>query len=643
MDGCSNAYNLTDCLLHAVLEAIKEHNSWDVPTFSVTSVIGVVALAFAAITVTQGVLSAGPGRRKCSKDAIGNWSKNTKRRWNWSEFRRDSLAYTPVLTSSVIGAKLHRQFIEDAGEIPNVDRDIWTIFRKRKKQTTADLPATWLNLLKYIGMDDFVWNRFQEQTKRTAADYLPSEIQAVPAFIDIDSIVLLAAMAGCDSLTIEPESGYPLITGTTIQVHFRRDPFLGLVASFECYEFERKREKVPSTENEEFQRPSWLFRHTKKSISSKKDEDFLQKSRLLQYMGLGVPAVQIRYPGAYSDHPNSCRRDLGHHRQLFNLAERRNLSWLLYVKPENLMEIFPAKSARIEALLGTLAAQGNFWSKSDLIRRDMLMKLRLPSRDWNEFWRDIGVANVSFPWKLFALCLQFAVDVRVAQREFRRLPQKLKIQFRDEIRNEINQTDHATHNLIDQTRYTSGYIRAARHFESDGSPQCANVEIYIKSAALMDLEPFEGIMMMRQQDTLDWDHSLSRARKSKPEFETAENVLRAINTWKISHCQDPSVGDSVPAEVGKLFGKVFGGTKAKEIKSLYGSLCKLASQFEGTENTRLDLGNFDTPIDFMTDQDDPENELFIYRAILVSVHCLIVIDNSDILESGIGNQVVPFL
>jgi len=56
MDNCSDAYNLTDCLLLAVLEAIKDHNRWDVPTISVTSVIGVVALTFAAMTVIQGVL-----------------------------------------------------------------------------------------------------------------------------------------------------------------------------------------------------------------------------------------------------------------------------------------------------------------------------------------------------------------------------------------------------------------------------------------------------------------------------------------------------------------------------------------------------------------------------------------------------------
>jgi hypothetical protein len=206
------------------------------------------------MTVLQGVLSAGPGHRKCSQDAIGYWGKNTTRRWNWSEFCRDSFAYTPVITSSMRGVTTWERDMEDIGEIRRLKEDLdkaneYNIW-KQKKQTFTDFPATWLNLLKYIHIDDYIWDRFQNQTKRTAADYLPSEVQAVPAFIDVDSIVVLAAMAGCDTLTIESEVGYSLITGATIQVLFRRDPFLGVVASFERYGIERSNEEERSEEEQ---------------------------------------------------------------------------------------------------------------------------------------------------------------------------------------------------------------------------------------------------------------------------------------------------------------------------------------------------------------------------------------------------------
>lgn len=74
--------------------------------------------------------------------------------------------------------------------------DTHGIKRHTEKTADRDSPATWLNLLEYINMDQFVWDHFQEQIKQTAADYLPSEVQAVPAFMDVYSTVELAATAG---------------------------------------------------------------------------------------------------------------------------------------------------------------------------------------------------------------------------------------------------------------------------------------------------------------------------------------------------------------------------------------------------------------------------------------------------------------
>lgn len=106
----SSPINTTDCLLRAVLHTLqqlqeKDANddfNWDPLSFVVTVVIGVVALLFAATTIFQGVLTTSPGRRKCSYEAIGPWSALTRRRWNWSELRRDSIAYTPLITVNML-------------------------------------------------------------------------------------------------------------------------------------------------------------------------------------------------------------------------------------------------------------------------------------------------------------------------------------------------------------------------------------------------------------------------------------------------------------------------------------------------------------------------------------------------------------
>ena len=53
--------------------------------------------------------------------------------------------------------------------------------------------------------------------------------------------------------------------------------------------------------------------------------------------------------------------------------------------------------------------------------------------------------------------------------------------------------------------------------------------------------------------------------------------------------------------------------------------------------------DFNTPIDLMKEQDDPILELMIYRTNLEAIYLLTSLDDSEILERGIGNRVVAFL
>lgn len=139
MDNCTNAYNLTDCLLLSILDAVQEPNVWDAPTFSLTVVIGIVALIFAAMTVIQGL--AGPGRRRCSRNAIGNWSQKTKYRLNYSQFRRESVAHTPLLTAGKI---LQKQEEEEEGE-----KGIKTITKKLSELVPKSHPLRTIFRLKF--------------------------------------------------------------------------------------------------------------------------------------------------------------------------------------------------------------------------------------------------------------------------------------------------------------------------------------------------------------------------------------------------------------------------------------------------------------------------------------------------------------
>ena len=82
---------------------------------------------------------------------------------------------------------------------------------------------------------------------------------------------------------------------------------------------------------------------------------------------------------------HSCQRKLcirhDGHWDLFDTVKRGNLTWLFYAEIDDLTDIFPAKRARIEGLLGTIAVQRSYWSKSNLHKQHILSKLDNESKD----------------------------------------------------------------------------------------------------------------------------------------------------------------------------------------------------------------------------------------------------------------------
>ena len=58
-------------------------------------------------------------------------------------------------------------------------------------------------------------------------------MQAAPARASIRAVVELAALSGCDSITMVKE--LPLARGLGLQLSFREHPYLGLVAVYDQY------------------------------------------------------------------------------------------------------------------------------------------------------------------------------------------------------------------------------------------------------------------------------------------------------------------------------------------------------------------------------------------------------------------------
>jgi hypothetical protein len=701
MDGCSDAYNLTDCLLLSLLDAMKDHNKWDVPTLSVTVVIGFVALVFAAMTVIQNVLSAPSGHRKCSRDAISDWSQKTESRWNWAEFRWDSIANTPVLTSARIQAQLGepgvatrttsnsfktlKSFAVYAGwnkgnDSPNgAVADGWTekhadngrvgkgpwarLFGSAMQQfdkaassksATRDryYPATWLHLLEHISMKKFVWQHLQDRTRSTAADYLPSEVQAVPAYVDVDTIIALAATAGCDKLTMESESGYPRLTGTGVQIRFRRDPFLGVVASFEHYvstAFEEDTcdgpllegtKSLTSRTESKFDSSHGNFRtHSDKfredNIPDSGSGPFLQISAGVAEPHITGRAPRICVPDENSNGGTPCPHAgqlqlCGCWTLLIDLTKRYSFLWLLYDKPIDQRYIFPAKAAKVEEVLGTIVVQGSYWSKNHSISEGWIRSL-LEEKDsksiWHEDWTDPIYLNSLERWEICALCLHFTVDVGAGRRLFRRFPHNRRVRIRAAISKEMDE--------IDQT--IANGRTPKRPFKPDSSSQCIMIEIYIRAATLMTLEPFEE-SMTKELYKVASSRRPDSDTKSKIGV-TPRNILRLLKEINIKEGQ-------TLIQLYDLFLGWF------NVYVLIKSLFTLASTIPVEATRSATKGDFDPiknpnggflPIDLMMESNDAMRELLIYRAVLFSIVCLTSLDNSDVLKSDIGNQIVPFL
>ena len=229
--ACPEDQNSTDCLLRELLKAIEDKDeefNWDPLNFAFTVPIGLVAALFAALTIFQAILSAGSGRRRCSKIAIGRWSKLTTRRWSWHDLIFLSTAKTPLLRSDSILKLLNDK--RDAQPRPGDPEYVSTDLSPNG--TSA---ATWLSFLEEINLEDLASSGKDEHVAKTEADYLPSNLIVVPAYGEVGLIVAMAAAAGAYSWKFNSQSPYPVIIGEDFQFDFRQHPTLGTVGAFSRY------------------------------------------------------------------------------------------------------------------------------------------------------------------------------------------------------------------------------------------------------------------------------------------------------------------------------------------------------------------------------------------------------------------------
>jgi hypothetical protein len=216
--------NSTDCLLRALVDLNSGYN-WNPLNFAFTAALSILGFIVATVTLIQGLLAAGPGRLKASRSALGQaYSQKAQTRFDRTELRFRTLVRVPVLDvyklihTKEVSAPPRRRWIRISGDHTAAG----------SRQDSSRSLASWSRLLEELGLEDFAF-----ETLPCATDYLPTDIQAAPAYASVESLVIMALLAGCDN--IQPAEGFLRATGPNVQLDFRSHATLGVVAAYQHY------------------------------------------------------------------------------------------------------------------------------------------------------------------------------------------------------------------------------------------------------------------------------------------------------------------------------------------------------------------------------------------------------------------------
>ncbi|KAH8665424.1 hypothetical protein BGZ61DRAFT_561512 [Ilyonectria robusta] len=253
---CTEEANSTDCLLRTLLDFLEDARrkddgkyEWDPITFGFTVAISLAAAGFALITIIQAVLAAGPARRKSNPEAIGKWAKMTEPQWKWRDFGYLYVAQTPILSVENIAAYLeireartshrrtrpreYQRTTPREYQTPVAAENETENENDQRIQNHKGTGASWLTFLEMAGLADL--DLGDKAIVTTVADYLPSDLVAVSAAVEVRLVFLLIALSQKPLWLLEPGSRCPSLTSPAFQFELRQHANMGLIGAFSSY------------------------------------------------------------------------------------------------------------------------------------------------------------------------------------------------------------------------------------------------------------------------------------------------------------------------------------------------------------------------------------------------------------------------
>jgi hypothetical protein len=392
---CPEDQNSTDCLLRAILIAFEEIRSdeedsfdWDPLSFGFTLPISLLAAAFAFGTIFQAMAAAGQGRKRSNRGAIGKWAQGTKRSWNWGELVFQSTAKTPLLSSNNVSQALLSNIKDDDSVYLSEDEkssvpeslekwaicEIWAKLLSWVKGSSEaeDFAATWLGFLIRLGIENP--NTLDGvPLKKVAADYLPGDILAAPAYAEVGFIVSSAIAAGAKVRWITSQT-YPVIDGAGFRFDFRNHLTLGTIGVFsqyEAYDFSRSstsQHRLVKTlhhgqgkfELQNFRDPCYSLKETTPM------QDSFNGVEPCAFAALDCPTLDFnQLMSLHARRHEGCEnpRTLCHAPDMLSrFSNYREIWTLLASTPKERPEIFPWKDLGVANAFELLSLNADYWA-----------------------------------------------------------------------------------------------------------------------------------------------------------------------------------------------------------------------------------------------------------------------------------------
>ena len=635
--ACPEDENSTDCLLRELLKIAQDKDeefNWDPLTFAFLVPIGLVAALFAALTIFQAILSAGSGRRRCNKVAIGRWSELTTRRWSWHDLMFLSTAKTPLLRCNSVLKLLNDG--EEEQHSPGISA--------ADNSSSGTSAATWLKFLQEIGLEDLAFAAKDDDqiTAKTAADYLPSDSLAVPAYGEVGFIVAMAAEAGAYSWNFSSQSPYPVIVGEDFQFDFRQHPTLGTVGVFSRY-VPKKETNSPCSRKDlakaiqhargeiDLAKLLPLDKYGRNQLSLEEGPVSMNVIELQSFRGLILGTHRIDECKKKVKREALCRLP-----PYFDRSDEHLLWLLLADTPEHPPAIFPSELLNVPNLLSILALNSNFWATEHKASIDLNDTARenvpclVPDLSWQDSFKTNGVLPAHdkiFGYKdIYQGCYKILYEPQAFQAWFDSQERPKKQVFRQGVVAQLQQIDkwllqpsreqEVRCSIVCLYRMTNALVKGEKAIANQANAPANN--------------EYSEILVKRHAKTLTALRDMVSKCLSK------EDSLEIIIKHKDKTVEDfMGHSETLQALVGispSLFSSLL---NFSHIVVLLKHLGKL---LEGWKNTKEgeDEEKERSPEEVIKD-------VVIWRCILIALLFRTAPDNSKVLSSGLWEHVIPII